>query len=129
MTDKCPFCIGFEDRLAFQDEHVLGIWDKFPVSPGHLLIVPRRHVANWFDATPDEQAAMTSAIETARGVIEEEHAPDGYNIGMNLGEAAGQPVFHLHLHVIPRYKGDSEDPRGGIRLLMPDKAAYWEDGG
>ncbi len=72
---------------------------------------------------------MTLAIETAREVIEAKHSPDGYNIGMNLGEAAGQTVFHLHLHVIPRYKGDSNDPRGGIRLLMPDKAAYWEDGG
>ena|SRR6056297_462233 len=125
---SCPFCEGLEARIAFEGELVLGLWDKFPVSPGHILIVPRRHVASWFESTAAEQGAITRAIETAREIIEEEHSPDGYNIGMNLGAAAGQTVFHLHLHIIPRYKGDSDDPRGGIRLLMPDKAAYWRDG-
>jgi diadenosine tetraphosphate (Ap4A) HIT family hydrolase len=128
MNNECPFCADLDDRIAFHGDLVLGLWDKFPVSPGHLLIVPRRHVAGWFEATADEQSAITSAIETARRIIEDKHSPVGYNIGMNLGEAAGQTVFHLHLHVIPRYQGDSDDPRGGIRLLMPDKAAYWEDG-
>jgi len=129
MSDGCPLCDGRDGRLAFEEDLVLGLWDKFPISDGHLLIIPRRHVANWFEATPNEQYAITNGIEIGRRVIEREYAPDGYNIGMNLGEAAGQTVFHLHLHVIPRYKGDSDDPRGGIRLLMPDKAAYWEDGG
>ena len=127
MSKGCPFCRNFESRLAFEDRLLLGLWDKFPVSPGHLLIVPRRHVAGWFEATDAERAALTQALETARTVIEEEHAPDGYNIGMNLGESAGQTVFHLHIHVIPRYKGDCNDPRGGVRLVMPDKAAYWEE--
>ena len=129
MTDRCPFCQDFEGRVAFEEDLILGLWDKYPLSPGHLLIVPRRHVPTWLEATAEEQSAITRAIETARGIVEEKHTPDGYNIGMNLGEAAGQTVFHLHLHVIPRYKGDSDDPRGGIRLLMPEKAPYWEDGG
>jgi len=97
------------------------------VSPGHTLIVPNRHVATWFEATPEEQQALLEAIAEARRRIEKNHAPDGYNIGINSGEAAGQTVRHLHVHVIPRYAGDVTDPRGGVRWVIPDKAAYWED--
>jgi len=106
---------------------VLGLWDGFPVSPGHALIVPKRHVADWFGATPEERAELWNAVESVRKVIEQHHQPDGYNVGFNCGRAAGQTVFHLHLHVIPRYDGDVEDPRGGVRHVIPDKVRYWEE--
>jgi len=126
MADACPFCSPLEDRIAFDDALVRGLWDEYPVSPGYLLIVPKRHVATWFDATVEEQVAMTRAMQSAREAIEALHSPDGYNAGINIGEAAGQTVFHLHLHLIPRYRGDVEDPRGGVRHLFPDRAAYWD---
>ncbi len=106
---------------------ILGLWDGFPVSPGHALLVPRRHIATWFAATDDERAELLAGIEHARQAIERRHAPAGFNVGMNLGEAAGQTVPHLHVHVIPRYTGDVEDPRGGVRWVVPSKAAYWRD--
>jgi diadenosine tetraphosphate (Ap4A) HIT family hydrolase len=120
----CPFCTVQPDRVFFQDALVLGLWDAYPVSPGHALLVPRRHVATWFDATDEEQAALGGAIRAAKSEIERRHRPDGYNVGFNAGEVAGQTVFHLHLHVIPRYQGDSPDPRGGVRGVIPGKATY-----
>lgn len=86
---------------------------------------PRRHIPTWFDATPEEQQELTAAIEIARAAILARHQPDGFNIGMNLGPAAGQTVGHLHLHVIPRYAGDVPDPRGGVRWVVPQRADYW----
>ncbi|HKK30159.1 MAG TPA: HIT family protein, partial [Alphaproteobacteria bacterium] len=101
-------------------------WDRYPVSPGHALLVPRRHVAGWFDASQEEQQALVAALEAAKRKIEKEHRPDGYNIGVNIGEAAGQTVDHLHVHLIPRYQGDIADPRGGVRHVIPAKAGYWQ---
>lgn len=106
---------------------MIGLWDGFPVSPGHSLIVPRRHVADWFEANEEERAELWNAVEAVSHVIEQRHQPDGYNVGFNCGRAAGQTVFHLHLHVIPRYEGDVEDPRGGVRHVIPEKAHYWEE--
>jgi diadenosine tetraphosphate (Ap4A) HIT family hydrolase len=105
----CPFCFPAEDRIAFEDRLTRALWDAFPVSEGHLLIVPRRHVATWFDASEEERAAITGAIDRGRELIASRHRPDGYNIGINVGEAAGQTVFHLHVHLIPRYKNDIPD--------------------
>jgi len=99
--------------------------DGFPVSPGHTLVIPKRHVATFFDITEEEQMAIGRAIQKAKIVLDQEFTPDGYNIGINNGEAAGQTVFHLHLHLIPRYEGDCEDPRGGVRWVLPEKAVYW----
>jgi diadenosine tetraphosphate (Ap4A) HIT family hydrolase len=107
---------------------VLGIWDGFPVSPGHALLIPRRHVESWFDASDDEQRELAAAIDRAREAIEARHRPDGFNVGMNLGAAAGQTVPHLHVHVIPRYAGDVENPRGGVRWVVPREAKYWSAG-
>jgi diadenosine tetraphosphate (Ap4A) HIT family hydrolase len=84
---------------------VLGLWNAYPVTPGHALLVTRRHVADWFAATEAEQGELMAAVAGARACIEERHRPDGYNLGLNCGEAAGQTVFHLHLHVLPRYAG------------------------
>lgn len=123
----CPFCSPSPDNVFHEDELVIGLWDAYPVSPGHALLVPRRHVASWFEATAGERLALMKGIDVAREAVEHLHAPDGYNIGINGGPAAGQTVPHLHLHVIPRYEGDVADPRGGIRHVIPSKAAYWEE--
>ncbi len=115
-------------RTFHEGPLILGLWDAFPLNPGHALLVPKRHVATLFDASADERAALFAAIDSARAAIEAAHgSPDGYNIGINLGAAAGQTVDHLHLHVIPRHAGDVPDPRGGIRWVIADKAAYWND--
>lgn len=124
MDTECPFCNPAQGRLFFESDLVLGIWDAFPVSYGHALLVTRRHVATWFDATADERQALTAAIDMARQAILASHQPDGFNIGINVGETAGQTVPHLHLHVIPRYAGDVADPRGGIRHVIPGRANY-----
>ena len=127
-ASRCPFCSLVETRIIAGLDLAIACWDAFPVSPGHALIVPRRHVASWTEATPDEKAAILSAIDVARVHIDERHRPDGYNIGFNDGIAAGQTVMHLHVHVIPRYAGDVPDPRGGVRWVLGAKAAYWRAG-
>ena len=104
MTDpNCPFCTPDPDWVFFQGEHVYALWDAFPVTNGHALIVPRRRVASWFAATPDEQSEMIAALSRVKEALEAEHSPAGYNMGINDGEAAGQTIDPLHLHVIPRY--------------------------
>lgn len=123
---ECPFCQPGPERVFHRDALVLGLWDAHPLSPGHALLVPHRHIPDWFAATAEEQAGLTAAIARARAAIEARgHRPNGYNVGMNLGQAAGQTVDHLHLHVIPRYAGDTPDPRGGIRRILPHRADYW----
>jgi len=106
---------------------VIGLWDGFPVTPGHALLVPIRHFPNWFEASNDERMALMRAIDVARAAIESSFSADGYNIGINNGEAAGQTVPHLHVHVIPRRRGDVADPRGGVRYVIPEKANYVRD--
>lgn len=124
---RCPFCDPAPENIFHENEQVIGLWDGYPVSEGHALLVPRRHIGSWFEATIEEQLALTRALSSARDAIERRHRPDGYNIGMNIGAAAGQTVAHLHLHVIPRYDGDMDDPRGGVRWVLPDRARYWND--
>ena len=127
-TNKnCPFCNPSDEALVARNDNVVILWDGFPISPGHALVTPVHHAASWADLTRDEKIAMLDGIDTAQQAIEREHSPDGYNIGINDGIAAGQTIMHVHLHVIPRYTGDSEDPRGGIRWILPDKARYWEE--
>lgn len=89
--------------------------DGYPVTKGHTLVIPKRHIATWFDATPAERMELWSAIDTVCEQLQQEYSPDGFNFGINSGEAAGQTMPHLHLHVIPRYQGDMDDPRGGVR--------------
>jgi diadenosine tetraphosphate (Ap4A) HIT family hydrolase len=123
----CPFCPPPPARIFHTSPLVLCLWDGFPVSPGHALLIPRRHVESWFEATEEEQRALSDAIVVARAEIEKRYRPDGFNVGMNLGAAAGQTVAHLHLHVIPRYAGDAADPRGGVRWVVPKRADYWTE--
>lgn len=125
MSDEaCPFCAPAGDRVFFQGVRVIGLWDAFPVSPGHALLVTRRHVESWFDATREERAELLDAITVARSAIQIGYQPDGYNVGINIGRAAGQTILHLHVHLIPRYSGDAPDPRGGVRRVLPRTAAY-----
>jgi diadenosine tetraphosphate (Ap4A) HIT family hydrolase len=124
-STRCPFCDTDNDRIIFESKLVRGVWDGYPVSHGHALLVPKRHIATWFEADAAEQAALLAGVACVRKVIESQYKPDGYNIGVNSGPAAGQTVGHLHLHVIPRYEGDVADPRGGIRWVIPGKADYW----
>ncbi len=121
----CPFCNLPGARVLAQNAHGMVIRDAYPVSPGHTLVIPHRHVGSFFDLSPDEGASLLALLEEARRSIEAEHRPDGYNIGVNDGPAAGQTVPHLHIHLIPRYAGDRADPRGGVRWIFPDKADYW----
>jgi diadenosine tetraphosphate (Ap4A) HIT family hydrolase len=111
-------------RILFQNKLFFIVRDGFPVSPGHLLIISNTLRNNFFDLTKEEQGNLSEVIEIAKGIIEKEFQPDGYNIGMNCGAAAGQTIFHFHCHVIPRYTGDMEDPRGGVRNCIPSKGNY-----
>jgi diadenosine tetraphosphate (Ap4A) HIT family hydrolase len=99
--------------------------DAFPISPGHTLIIPKRHVGSFFELESDERAELLALLDEAKVVADEEFSPQGYNIGINDGTAAGQTVPHLHIHLIPRYQGDRPDPRGGVRWIIPEKADYW----
>ena len=124
-SSTCPFCSLPPIRIVDQNEFAMVIRDGFPISLGHTLIIPKRHVGSFFDLTSSEMDAMTSLLTVAKGKLDEEFGPDSYNIGVNDGPAAGQTVPHVHMHLIPRYKGDVQDPRGGVRWLIPDKADYW----
>lgn len=124
QPDACPFCNLVPDSIIYEDELVAAFWDVFPVSPGHALLVPKRHVCTWFDANQTEQVQLLRGVDRVRQIIEQRYSPSGYNIGVNVGQAAGQTVFHLHLHVIPRYEGDTPDPTGGVRHVIPEKANY-----
>jgi diadenosine tetraphosphate (Ap4A) HIT family hydrolase len=126
MSEKaCPFCTLPPERILGGNAHGVWIRDGYPVSPGHSLVIPHRHVSSFFDLTEDERQALLVLLDQARAAAQAEMAPDGYNIGINDGPAAGQTVPHLHIHLIPRFAGDLPDPRGGVRWVIPDKADYW----
>ncbi len=121
----CAFCTLPLQRILGENNHAIWIRDGFPVSPGHSLVIPKRHIGSFFEATDPERDALLRLLDIAKAAAEAEFHPAGYNIGINDGAAAGQTVPHLHIHLIPRYEGDIEDPRGGVRWIMPSKADYW----
>ena len=123
-TILCPFCTLDESRIISQDDLIIAFYDGFPVNPGHTLIIPRRHVANYFDLTDQEKTALWSMADYCKNIIDSRFSPDGYNIGINIGAAAGQSVPHVHLHLIPRFTGDTPNPRGGVRGVIPSKQNY-----
>jgi superfamily II DNA or RNA helicase/HKD family nuclease/diadenosine tetraphosphate (Ap4A) HIT family hydrolase len=120
----CPFCNPDPQRVFLRLRHVFALWDGFPVTDGHALIVPYRHVPTWFEASNTERAELFSAIDAVCSIIRERGGIDGFNFGVNVGAAAGQTVPHLHQHVIPRRTGDMPDPRGGVRHVIPGKGNY-----
>lgn len=122
-NNPCLFCkdprgVSLERELAYSAR------DSYPASPGHTLVIPRRHVASFFDLTPEEINACMELISEERKLLDEEFSPDGYNIGVNVGQAAGQSIYHVHIHIIPRYMGDVENPQGGVRHVIPKKGHY-----
>ena len=123
----CPFCSPENFNITLSNSYAFAINDGFPVSPGHCLIIPKRHIASFFEVTKEEQSALLDLVSDIRGLLVKERNPDGFNIGINVGEAAGQTVMHLHIHLIPRYAGDMPDPRGGVRWVFPEKADYWSN--
>ena len=118
----CPFCR--DPEFIIENELAFASWDSYPVNPGHCLITPRRHVAEYFQATAEEKIAIWTLVDQMKAIIDKEHKPDGYNIGVNIGAAAGQSVPHIHIHMIPRYWGDVEDPKGGVRGVIPHRQKY-----
>ena len=128
MPSTCPFCAPASSRIYLENDAALAIPDAFPVAEGHTLVVPRQHVASLFDLPAEEQAAVWKLVAQVRTKLWCDLNPDGFNIGVNDGTAAGQTVPDAHVHVIPRRKGDSPDPRGGIRWIVPEKANYWCEG-
>jgi diadenosine tetraphosphate (Ap4A) HIT family hydrolase len=124
---KCPFSLIKQSRLVFASKDAIVMLDQFPVSEGHMLVIPRKHVANIYELSSKHQATIWMAVMRARTIAIKKYAPAGFNIGFNDGKAAGQTVGHAHIHVIPRYAGDRPDPRGGVRWVLPDKAKYWRE--
>jgi len=119
---ECPFCqlkeYVCENKLAF------AIYDKYPVNEGHMLIITKRHVDVFFNTTKEEKKAIMDLLEKCKNILDKKFNPDGYNIGVNCGEEAGQTIMHLHVHIIPRFKGDIADPTGGVRGVIPEKRVY-----
>lgn len=122
--EECPFC-RLEDRACvLESELSCVIRDAYPVNVGHLLIIPKRHVSNFFDLRPNEVADLMSLLWQAKEELANEYHPDGFNVGVNIDAAAGQTIPHVHIHLIPRYSGDLEDPTGGVRGVIPWKMKY-----
>lgn len=126
--NDCPFCHLERNRIHLENEFATAFFDVFPVTEGHTLVVPKRHVACLFDLSDEEHAAVWKLVMQVRAKLMADLKPDGFNVGLNDGTAAGQTVMHAHVHIIPRRKGDVADPRGGVRWIVPDKAAYWAGG-
>ena len=141
----CPFCTLPAERIVHANAHAIAIRDAYPVSPGHTLVIPKRHIGSFFETTAEEKTALFELLERTKKDSSSQPSPlngeganipspsqgegrvrvDGWNIGINDGATAGQTVPHLHIHLIPRYKGDVADPRGGVRWVIAEKAKYW----
>jgi diadenosine tetraphosphate (Ap4A) HIT family hydrolase len=121
----CPFCnLASNIELISETAMAVAFLDTFPVNQGHTLIIPKRHIESYFDLTIHEQRALWLLVNRCKSIIEKQHNPDGFNVGINISETAGQSVFHAHIHLIPRYKGDVENPRGGVRSVIPSRQNY-----
>jgi diadenosine tetraphosphate (Ap4A) HIT family hydrolase len=120
----CPFCRLPAERILAANADALAIDDAFPASPGHMLILPRRHVGTFFELTTDEVMAIYELLCTTKKRLDEALKPGGYNIGVNVGTTAGQTICHVHVHLIPRYPGDVTDVVGGVRNIIPGRGRY-----
>jgi len=121
---SCIFCSREELNIIAENELCFAIYDKYPVNLGHVLIIPKRHYKSFFDATIEEVTAIYELIHKCKEILDKKYKPTGYNIGININESAGQTIMHLHVHLIPRYDNDVEDPRGGVRNLKPQLVPY-----
>ena len=122
QTDDCPFC----NKSAFilENEYWMCIYDNYPVSEGHTLIIPKRHFNDYFLSTKIERNSFDKIMFELKEYLDKKYSPDGYNVGFNVNEEGGQSIFHCHIHVIPRYSGDVQNPRGGVRGVIPSKQNY-----
>ena len=125
MHEDCPFCNPPDSNVWHRNDKGIVLWDGFPVAEGHSLIVPKTHVASLFDIAPEDQQSLWQMVSEVREILTQKLSPDGFNVGLNDGIAAGQTIMHAHIHVVPRWAGDVADPRGGVRWVLPDKACYW----
>ena len=121
---SCIFCNIDKNRMILENEDAFVIYDAFPVSKGHMLIIPKKHIENYFEADEEIKLKLWKLVDKGKEMADKKFTPQGYNIGINCCEAAGQTVMHLHIHLIPRYSGDIENPRGGVRGVIPDKRIY-----
>lgn len=121
---NCIFCNIDKERIIIENETAFAVYDMFPVSKGHMLIMPKRHINDYFKADDQTKEQLWKLVDKCKIFADEKFNPQGYNIGINCGEAAGQTVMHLHIHLIPRYNGDIVNPRGGVRGVIPDKRIY-----
>lgn len=125
MEKDCPFCLNnLTSEIILENNFSYAIYDKFPVSKGHILIIPKKHNSNYFDLSLEEQKECLILLNNAKKIIDKEFKPDGYNIGININKDAGQTIWHAHIHLIPRYNGDVVEPRGGVRGVIPFKKNY-----
>jgi diadenosine tetraphosphate (Ap4A) HIT family hydrolase len=125
LNPNCPFCNPDSEReLIAESATVYAIYDKFPVNNGHALIIPKRHCSDYFELSFKEQSACIFMLNKVKEIVLDRFKPDGFNIGINVGEKAGQTINHVHIHLIPRYQGDVEEPRGGVRGVIPNKQKY-----
>lgn len=124
-SNPCPFCTLPKGRILLSNDCGKVVRDAFPISPGHTLVIPHRHVGSMFDLQPAEWSALFELLTAAKTDLDKEFSPAAYNVGVNDGPMAGQTVPHLHIHLIPRYEGDVADPRGGVRWILPERAKYW----
>ena len=122
---NCPFCLKRNTRtIIAESELAYATFDIFPVSEGHCLVITKRHISNFFETTPEEINELFFLVKKVKSIITAKYRPQGFNVGININEVAGQTVPHVHIHVIPRYEGDVENPRGGVRHVIPGKGNY-----
>ncbi|MCB2352451.1 HIT family protein [Clostridium estertheticum] len=121
---ECIFCNINESEIIVENRYAVAILDRFPVNNGHCLIITKRHFANFFEATEEEIKAIYKLLHEVKEMFDIQYEPAGYNIGINVGTYAGQTINHLHVHLIPRYIGDVDDPRGGVRNLKKSLVEY-----
>ena len=128
--DDCPFCLRIANgEVAWSVENAVAFADGYPLNPGHTLVVPRSHCGDLFALPADVRRRLWDLVEVVIEELREQHSPDGFNVGVNIGAAGGQTIDHAHIHVIPRFDGDVDDPRGGVRWVVPGRAAYWQGSG
>lgn len=123
-VSDCVFCEMPTSAYVVENEYFFGLFDKYPVTEGHMLIIPKRHAETLFELTSDERKFLFELIEDGKALLEKKFNPAGFNFGVNQGLTAGQTIPHLHLHIIPRYEGDMADPEGGVRGVIPEKQKY-----
>nr|WP_312576959.1 HIT family protein [Sedimentibacter sp.] len=120
----CIFCNIEKERIVKENETAFAIYDSFPVSRGHMLIIPKMHIQDYFESKSSDREGLWQLVDDCKKYLDEKFKPDGYNVGINCGLAAGQSVMHLHIHIIPRYIGDMGNPKGGVRGVIPNKRIY-----